>query len=249
MADLLTVAGQAGLDALVLLVAATKPEQVKPANDWVLSLLRMSSDRLRQDFYAGTTRTLTRVPQIIPFGTFHPDDPNWLGEISRLRAAGIKGIKLHPEFQGIDLADPRLNPFFEEVAPDFILTIHMGDAIVSEANLSTPRKLRHILDRFPKLRVIAAHLGGYCFWEQSYQELAGQEVYFDTSSALSYINPEMFRRIVSKHGTERLLFGSDYPLRAPWQDLQLLEAIPWLTATEKEAIAWRNSARLFDIRL
>ncbi|HEX7655314.1 MAG TPA: amidohydrolase family protein [Bacillota bacterium] len=249
LADLMTVADQAGLDALVLLVAATRPEQVKPANDWALSMLRMTPDQLRQDFFPCSTRALTKVPQLIPFGTFHPNDPNWLEEISRLRAAGIKGIKLHPEFQGIDLADPRLDSFFEEVAPDFILMIHMGDPLVSEANFSTPRKLRHILEQFPKLRAIAAHLGGYCFWEQSYQELAGREVYFDTSSALAYIDPGMLRRLVSKHGTERILFGSDYPLRAPWQDLELLEQIPWLTAKEKEAISWRNCARLLDIQL
>lgn len=243
LADLLVVADQAGLDALVLLVAATKPEQVKPANDWVLSLSRITPEQLRQDF------RVNRIPQIIPFGTFHPDDPHWLEEIGRLRTAGIKGIKLHPEFQRIDLADPRLNSFFEEVSSDFILMIHMGDPVVSEANFSTPRKLRHILDRFPKLRIIAAHLGGYCFWEQSYRELAGREVYFDTSSALSYIDPQLLRRLITKHGTERILFGSDYPLRAPWQDIELLEKIPWLTAKEKDAISWRNCARLLDIQL
>lgn len=87
--DLLAAANTAQLDALFLLVAATKPEQVKPAHEWIIC----------------TTAQQPAAPKIVPFGTYHIDDAHWLEEIQRLRAAGIHGLKLHPEFQGIDLAD------------------------------------------------------------------------------------------------------------------------------------------------
>jgi predicted TIM-barrel fold metal-dependent hydrolase len=134
-----------------MLTAATKREQVKPANDWALSFASDGS-QLKQP---GLT--------IVPFGTYHPDDEEWLMEVDRLRAAGIKGLKLHPEFQGFDLADPRLHDFFAEVERDFILLIHVGDPVVSQDNYSTPRKIARILDDFPNIRIIAAHLGGFCF--------------------------------------------------------------------------------------
>ncbi len=120
--ELLAHAAEARLDALVLLVAATRAEQVKPAHDWIL---------------AQPWRDIPDCPRIIPFGTYHIDDPHWQQEIARLRAAGvIRGIKLHPEFQGIDLADPRLHSLLEEIAGDFVLMVHVGDPRKSENNLA-----------------------------------------------------------------------------------------------------------------
>lgn len=241
LSDLINAANQAQLDAFVLLVAATKPEQVKPANDWVLEIASKSKTDLEQL----TGQRL--APRIIPFGAYHPNDPNWPAEINRLKASGVKGIKLHPEFQGIDLADPGLNPFFEAIGADFVLMIHIGDPKVSPANLSTPRKVANILRRFPKLKIIAAHLGGYCFWDEVLEVLAGKELYLDTSSALPYIQPEILNKIISKHGDSKILFGSDYPLNKPQNELELLDRIPWLSTTAKERICGQNCADLLRL--
>jgi uncharacterized protein len=229
--DLLKTAGDAKLDALVLLNAATRPEQVRPANDWLISLAQKAG----------------KAPRIIPFGTFHPDDPDWLPEVRRLKTAGIKGIKIHPEFQGIDLADPRLHDFFAEVEKDFVLMIHIGDREARSTNLSTPKKLAAILDRFPGVRAIAAHMGGYILWHEACECLVGRDVYLDTSSTFPYIDPSLLRDILTRHSKDRILFGSDYPLRSPQQDLPLLDAIPWLSDDEKENIRGKNAARLLGI--
>jgi predicted TIM-barrel fold metal-dependent hydrolase len=241
LTDLINTANQAKLDAFILLVAATKPEQVKPANDWVLEIAAKSQAELEQ------CTGLSRIPQIIPFGAYHPADPNWLTEVNRLKTAGIKGIKLHPEFQRIDLADSDLNPFFEEISDHFVLMIHIGDPKVSLTNLSTPQKVAAIIKKFPKLKVIAAHLGGYCFWNEVLEELAGKELYLDTSSALQYIEPEMLKKIISKHGSSKILFGSDYPLNTPQKELELIDGIPWLSATAKERIYGQNCAELLNL--
>lgn len=241
LSDLLTVAVEAKLDALIMLVAATKPEQVKPANDWALALQGTDPPELE------TKYGLSALPQIIPFGTYHPDDPNWLGEIQRLRKAGVKGIKLHPEFQRIDLADPRLRDFWAEIESDFIVMIHVGDPVHSESNYSTPRKVAAILDDFPKLRVIAAHMGGYLFWNEAYDILAGRDLYLDTSSTLPYINPVLLQKLITKHGIGKVLFGSDYPLRAPVQDFEVLKELDWLTAAEKDRILGLNCSELLGL--
>lgn len=240
--DVLSAANEAGLDGLILLVAATKPEQVKPANDWVLSLLQQHQKSVQ------TGATNKASLKIAHFGAFHLEDPHWLSEINRLRTAGIKGIKLHPEFQGIDLADPQLKHFFEEVKDDFILMIHVGDPLVSPNNYSTPRKIAAILDNFPGIQIIAAHLGGYQFWDEAYEVLAGRNVFLDTSSTISYIDPALLRRIISKHDVEKLLFGSDFPLRSPQQELEAFHnTLHWLTSDAKEKILGLNCARLLGM--
>ena len=241
--ELLRVANEANLDALFLLVAATKPEQVKPAHDWVISLASQTNEELKTAYH------LKSCPRIIHFGTYHPDDPNWLHELRRLKTAGVKGIKLHPEFQGIDLADRRLWPFFEELAGDFILLTHVGDPVHSPTNFSTPAKVAAIARHFPDLKIIAAHMGGYCFWEEALQHLAGVEnVYFDTSSTLSYIDPDLLRQLISKHGTEKILFGSDYPLNSPRHEFELLDQIKWLNSAAKEQILGGNCQRLLELQ-
>lgn len=242
LVDLLKEATAAKLEGLILLVAATKPEQVKPANDWALAL--NGTDPLDLQ----TKYELTYPLRLFPFGTFHPDDPDWEAEINRLRRAGIRGIKLHPEFQGINLADPRLMDFFAAIETDFIVMIHVGDPVHSESNRSTPRKVAHILDNFPRLRVIAAHMGGYLFWQEAYETLAGRDLYLDTSSTLPYIDPALFQKLIAKHDPEKILFGSDYPLRSPAQDLELLERMAWLNSSAKERICGFNCAQLLRIR-
>ena len=238
VSEVMSVAAEVKLDGLVLLVAATRPTQVKPANNWVLSM---------RDAYLQERKALSPTnpaPRIAHFGTYHPDDPNWLAEVRRLRAAGIRGIKIHPEFQGIDLADPKLNDFFEEVKNDFVLLIHVGDPVVSPDNFSTPKKIARILDDFPGIKIIAAHLGGYRFWEEAYGCLAGRDVYLDTSSSLCYMDLDLARKIISKHGTDKILFGSDFPLHSPADEAAIIHRIPWLTASDKEKILGLNCAEL-----
>jgi hypothetical protein len=187
------------------------------------------------------------VPRIVPFGTFHPGDTNWPAEIQRLRAANIKGIKLHPEFQQIDLADPALCDFFAEVERDFVVLIHVGDAIARRTNLSTPEKVATIAQKFPNLRLIAAHMGGYRFWAEAYDVLAGRNVYLDTSSVFPYLEMAKLRALVSKHGTERILFGSDFPIGSPQDDLNTLDKIGWLSSTERARISGGNCAELLGL--
>jgi predicted TIM-barrel fold metal-dependent hydrolase len=101
------------------------------------------------------------------------------------------------------------------------------------------------MDRFPKLRIIAAHLGGYCFWEEALTELAGRELYLDTSSTLPYVPETLLREIIRKHGAERLLFGSDYPLNTPGRERQCFDAkLGWLNSGEKDAICGGNAQKL-----
>lgn len=241
IADTLRSAAEAGVDYSVLLVAATKPEQVEPANKWILKVKNYTIDDLRA--IAG----VPNPPQLVPFGTIHPDYPHLTQTLERLKAAGLKGIKLHPEFQSFDLDDPRLFPVFEVMGEEMILMTHVGDEDRNTVR-STPAQVRRIMNNFPRLRILAAHMGGYRYWQESLDILAGHDVYFDVSSTTPFINPELFRALIKKHGVEHIAFGSDYPLSSPAEELDRLDRIaPDLTDSEKERIYSGTARELLEI--
>lgn len=226
------------LDKAVALCAATSASQVIPANNFALELLRS-------------------CPDVIPFASMHPDfmfpDINertqrydWEKELKRLHGAGIKGLKLHPDFQGFFLDDPRVLPLIESAQDDFIFMCHIGDALPPDKNPSCPGKLAKLLDNFPKARFIAAHFGGFKQWDFALEKLVGRKVFLDTSSALFAIEDKVLREILRRHPRELLLFGSDYPLFDPQEEFRLLQRRIKPSAAETEALL-TNAAHLLGI--
>lgn len=202
--DLLSRVRSAGLARAVVLCAATSGGQVIPANNFSIQLQQNN-------------------PEVIAFGTLHPDFEDWEKELDRLRQAGIFGLKLHPEFQGFWLDDPRLLPIIEAAQNDFAFLVHVGDRLPPKQNPSCPYKMAAIIKQFPNAKMIAAHLGGFMHWKFALEALAGTNVYFDTSSSLEFIPDQLLHEIFARHPRERILFGSDYPLYDPAEEMDLLK--------------------------
>jgi len=223
--DLLIHMRRADLDKAVVLCAATNPAQVIPANAYAIELQRS-------------------YPELIAFGTIHPGFADWDAQLASLKAAGIPGLKLHPDFQGFWLNDPRLLPMFEAAQDDFIFMVHIGDRLPPQQNPSCPYKLAAILDEFPRLRVIGAHLGGYMQWEHSLKALAGRDVWLDTSSCMDAIGTVELHAILRVHPRERLLFGSDYPLFDPLVEYRRLQQRARFSDADMDALL-SNARHLF----
>lgn len=202
--DLLSRADRAGIARVVVHTAATDPSQVIPANNWAIDMERQS-------------------PRVTAFGTLHPDYAEPEKELERLRQAGIRGLKFHPDFQGFFLDDPKFYALMEMIGDEFTLMIHVGDTLPPEKNPSCPFKMSKLRRAFPGPRLIAAHLGGYSHWRYAVEHLAGLDVFLDTSSSLSFIDDGTLRELLAKHPAEQLLFGSDYPLFDPADEIALAE--------------------------
>lgn len=226
--DLLARLNAAGIRRACVHVAATTPAQVIPANNWAIALLRDQ-------------------PAFIPFGTIHPNLPGFEAELDRLEAAGIQGIKLHADFQGFRLDDSALKPILEAMQGRFTALFHVGDRLPPRDNPSCPAKLAAIRRDFPGLTIIAAHLGGWFHWRESLEHLAGADVYLDTSSCLEFIPDDLLRAILDRHPPERVLFGSDYPLYDPGQEITRLRQRLDLTDTAIERLLG-NGLELFPTR-
>ena len=219
----------AGMDTCVVLCAATSPAQVIPANNHAI--------RLNREYDA-----------VMAFGSIHPGFADWEAELARLKRAGLRGIKLHPDFQGFCLDDARLLPIFEAAQEDFIFLFHVGDDITPRENPSCPYKLARLMDMFPRMRVIAAHLGGYRMWEHALIALGQHQhknLWLDTSSVTPFVHAEELRYLLRAFPADRLLFGSDWPLYDPLEELERLRDMAGLSEAELERLLC-NASTLLD---
>jgi len=224
--DLLERSARAGIDHCIALCAATSAAQVRPCN-----------------IYAGYLQKT--YPQISAFGSIHPDCADWKAHLDTLRGMGIRGIKLHPDFQGFRLDDPRLLPIFEEAAHDFIFLIHIGDRLPPHLNPSCPYKMAAVLDAVPGLKVVAAHLGGYRQWRHSLEALAGREIWMDTSSCTAEIPDDILMGILKKHPRDHIVFGTDYPIVDTGEELDLLQKRTGFSSAEMDEILSNGGRLLF----
>lgn len=208
----------------VVSTAATKPEQVCPANNWAIKL--------------------NQTPGLVALGTIHLDYADWRGELDRIYSAGLRGMKLHPDFQSFYPDDPRAMELYAALPDGFVLLFHVGDERdVVEAEYSHPKHVSEVVKAFPNLNIIAAHMGGYRQWDEARKWLVGTTAYLDTSSALSFLAPGEFLEMVRAHDYRNILFGTDYPFRGPGEEMRSLSQVG-LSEVEFAAIMGENALRL-----
>jgi len=216
---------EAGVTVSWLQPVATRAAQVDSINRWHEEL---------------------RGERLVAFGAFHPEYPDLPGLIRDLSARGFPGIKIHPEYHKIHPDDERLFPLYEAIVEeDLIILFHAGVDIGIPTIHSTPRHFARIHDRFPELRMILAHMGGFKQWDEVFGEIAGRDVYFDTSYVFGYIGDEDFVRLARLHGVERILFGTDSPWAGQQESLGHLRSLP-LSAEEIAGICGANAERILD---
>ena len=227
--DLLQSISASKIDKSVIFSCATKPDQVTSINDYIASLVQENPDLF------------------IGLGTLHPDYEDCRNEIRRIRELGLKGVKFHADFQRFAIDDPKMMALYEEIGDSLVMLLHTGD---ENSDLSAPRRLAHVLDQFPHLKVIAAHLGGYAVWDEAKKYLLGRNLYWDISSTTvtGKIDLQSAKELIRAHGVDKVLFATDYPVvhhrRMIDEVLQM-----GFTQEENEAIFYRNAAKLFGIIL
>lgn len=203
---------------------ATRVEQVESINNFI-------------------SETQKKYKSFIGFGTLHPGLDDAESEVNRIIALGLKGIKLHPDFQNFNIDDECMFPVYRAIGDKLPVLMHMGD---EKRTSSSPERLAKVMDLFPELTFIAAHLGGYQMWDASLKYLVGRNLYFDTSSSLAILDKEKATYIIKQHGVKKVLFGSDYPMWSHEEELERFYALD-LTDEERELILWKNTAGLLSI--
>jgi predicted TIM-barrel fold metal-dependent hydrolase len=213
-----------GVAKSVLLPIATKPSQVSTINKSCKAL--MSDD-------------------CIPFGTLHPDIPSFRDEIALLKSLDVKGIKFHPEYQDFYIDDAKLFPLYEALeAERMIVVFHAGkDPGPFSCDHALPPAFRKIHENFPRLRMSAAHMGGWQVWNDVEKYSVDLPIYFDTAAVREYLPVPEFMRLAGKHGTDRIVFGSDSPWYDQGIDIRWISELP-LTDDDKDRILYKNAETL-----
>jgi predicted TIM-barrel fold metal-dependent hydrolase len=198
--------------------------------------LSASNVRSINDFIAGQVRL---YESFIGFATMHQDFEDMEAEVERAISLGLKGFKLHPDSQSVNADDPRLMRFYEIIEGRLPLILHCGDY---RWDNSHPRRIKAILHAFPRLVLNAAHFGGWSIYDLAVEYLEDESCFMDVSSSSVYLGPRRTKELIEIHGAERILFGSDYPMWEPVEELERFMKND-LTSEQRELILWRNAER------
>ncbi len=216
----------AGIDTCVIHAVATTPHQVEVVNDYVAKVAYENQG------------------SIYAFGSLHQDYENKIAEIDRCISMGLKGIKLHPDTQLLNVDDDRLLEAYDYMQGKLPLLLHAGDY---RYDYSHPRRIQRICRMFPNLLVIGAHFGGWSVYDEGVKYLLSEEnCMVDTSSTSGFTTPEHFEKLIHTFGADRLLFGSDFPMWDPENELERFMNVK-LSDTQREKILYDNAAKVLGI--
>jgi predicted TIM-barrel fold metal-dependent hydrolase len=204
--------------------------------------LREGTVRSINDFIAEQIRL---HPSLIGFATMHQEFSDMEAEVERCISLGLKGFKLHPDSQSVYADDPRLMRFYEIIEGRLPLILHCGDYRWGNSH---PSRIREILRAFPGLTLNAAHFGGWSLYDLAVEYLENERCFMDLSSASVYLGPRRTRELIHIYGAERILFGSDYPMWDPVEEVERFMRND-LTDEERELICWRNAERFLGERI
>ena len=220
-----------GVDMSVIMPVATKPSQMESINAYAKEIC---------DMYPG---------KLISFGGIHPDCEDYKSELNHIKELGLKGIKIHPDYQRVMIDDMRFMNIIEYASElGLVILTHAGiDIGLPEPVHCPPQKMRKVIDKIKPEKMIVAHYGGWKQWQEVYEYLAGENVYLDTAFTFDYIEKEMFLKILQKHGEDKILFATDSPWSHATRDIQAVNNMP-LADSIKQKIFSENAKKLLQIK-
>ena len=219
-----------GIDRAVVCNIATNAKQEPKVNGFAISLLE------KGDFFS-------------PLGSIHPDSEAKEEELDRLLAAGINGVKLHPDYVRVELTDPRYDEIFSLLSERGMFTVvHTGfDPVSPDKIHATPEMLLKTVEKYKNLKLIAAHMGGFMQSEKVLELLVGTNIYFDTSlSSIRASEHENLYKILDTHDENRILFGTDTPWTDPAAEIAFIENAP-ISDEKREKIFYKNAKKLLKL--
>ena len=228
-----TVAGlkesmkNSGVDASVVLNIATNAHQQKNVNDFAASI--------------NDNKTIFAFGSVFPFS----DDAFY--ELERIKQMGLKGVKLHPDYQGFNVDDERLKPLYKKISQLGLITVfHAGfDYGFAPPYGATPEKMAKAINWFTT-PVVAAHWGGINCNEDVIKYLCGQNVYFDVSFGYCMMPKYYAQKILELHTPDRVLFGTDTPWHTPGMEKKLLNTLS-LSSYDMDKITHKNAQKLLGV--
>ncbi len=236
--DLIVALDEAQVDAAVAMgIGWTDADMGRQANDYIIDAMARYPGRL------------------IGFCSVNP---SWgeraVEELDRCAAEGLKGVgELHPDTQGLDLSSKEAMAAVMEVARRLGMPVlthssePVGHLYPGKGN-TTPGLLYAFARDFPENTIVCAHWGGGLPFYGLMPEVPGElaNVYYDTAASPFLYRPEIFSTVVGIAGSERILFGTDFPLIRHQRLLREVEDAS-LGPEDRVNILGRNARALLGI--
>ncbi len=191
----------------------------------------------------------SRVPDCLPTATFFPE-PGVDRYVSEAVARGAQVFKIHLQVGDFDPRDRMLDPVWGLLADAAVpVLIHCGSAPLA-GRFTGPGPIGEVLDRFPRLRVIVAHLGADEFEAFLDMVQARENTWLDTTMALTgfmqQLRPfpvERLAQLRTLSGQGKVLFGSDFP-NIPYPYAHQVEVLAD-HGLDMPEVLWHAPTRLF----
>ncbi len=182
---------------------------------------------------------------LVSFGGIHPDNEDYKEKLRMIKNAGLKGIKMHPDYQNTYFSDikyKRIISYASEL--DLISVIHAGQDPYSPNDIHcTPKMILEMIKEVEPQKLVLAHMGGHLMEDDVMDLLAKKNVYFDTSYVLDKMPVHQIVSMMRQHGVDKILFGTDSPWASQKEFVNHFKALP-LTDWEKNMILEENALKL-----
>lgn len=224
----------ASIDIAVSLPVLTKPSQFDSVFNFALSV---------NEKYLNVDR------KIISFAGMHPEIKDIEEKMALIKKSGLKGVKIHPDYQGTPIDNEGYIRILKSAKKnDLIVVTHAGvdDGFKGYPVMCPPDKVRKVIEMVNHPKFVLAHYGGNRQWEEVYEIIAGLNVYLDTAYTFNNIDKQIFLKILSKHGDDKVLFATD----CPWQDMKYsVEFLRSLNVSEQSLnkILYKNASELLNL--
>ena len=197
--------------------------------------------------------TARGIPGLYTAGTLHPEFDDIEEELLRLNQSSVHVIKLCSFSQKFALCGSKTYKMFERIQ-SFNGTLKIPFSVVLDTltladryfgtdpdHTTTPRALMDLVAHFPGIRFIGAHMGGlgapFELLDRYLKPMPN--FYLDTSNAAHILTEDQFIRMLRRHGSEHILFGTDWPWFLHQSEIDLIDRrleSAGFTLPEKQAV-------------
>lgn len=217
-----------------------RADLISKANDFIAAQVEANADRL------------------IGMAFVHPLASGAAKELERcVKGLGFKAVKVSPSFLHSFPNDRRMYPFYEKVIElNIPILSHCGQNTEEmytrlpsgEPEYSEPRHWRPVLEDFPQLRLVLAHVAGAAtFWDDAVSLMHDfPNVAADTSLFPRLMPAERLMEFIKTVGPDRVMYGSDFPGADAVDDTRRLLSLPF-NDSDREMILWQNASRFFSL--
>ena len=240
-------------------VATMAPEQVESSRP---GLVEKISDRIKRR-NEWTCQMSQKYERLVPFLSVHPimGQDAMLDEVrDKIDQQGARGLKIHPGEGRFFPDDPSLKPVYETLEERGLPVISHGglDSANPDPNYTRPTAFTGVLEAFPRLTLVIAHLGNHFFDESVQMARKYVNVCFDTSAVIpgdksgdplagpSSLSNQEALQLIRRIGVDRVMFGSDYPWFNPLWSLKRFLKLDF-TDDEKKALLADNAKRILGL--